>query len=95
MGPIAQADGHDAPWLIDEPVPGIAAVIEEVVVGGEDAVGQPVVAHELPEVLDRVQFQALGWQRHEGDVGRHVEPVRHVPAGLVENNDSMGARRHL
>ena len=75
MRPIAQTDGHDAPWLIDEVVPGIAAVIEEIVVGGEDAIGQPVVAHELPDVFDRVQFRALGRQGHEGDVCRHAEPV--------------------
>jgi hypothetical protein len=35
---LAQSDGHHAPWLIDEPVPGIAAMVDEVVVGFEDAV---------------------------------------------------------
>lgn len=48
MCPLVQADGHDAPRLIDEPVPGEAAVVDDVIVGFEDAVGQPVVAHELP-----------------------------------------------
>ena len=27
MCPMAQADGHDAPGLIDEAVPGVAAVV--------------------------------------------------------------------
>ena len=59
MRPVTQSDGHDAPGLIDEAVPSVAAVIDDIVVRGEDAVGQPVVAHELPEVLDGVQFRAL------------------------------------
>src|SRR5680860_1161954 len=66
MGPVAQADGHDVPRLIDELVPGVAAMIEQVVVGLEDPVRQPVVAHELPDVLDRVQLRADGSE----DVGR-------------------------
>jgi hypothetical protein len=36
--------GHDTPGLIDEPVPSFAAKVDDVVVGGEDPVGQPVVA---------------------------------------------------
>jgi hypothetical protein len=38
IGPIAQADGHDMPRLIDEPVPGVAAMIEQIIVGLEDPV---------------------------------------------------------
>ena len=63
MRPIAQSDGHDAPGLIDELVPGVAAVVDDVVVGFEDAVREPVVAHELPDVLDGVQFGAFRRQR--------------------------------
>ena len=59
--PIAQSEGHDAPRLIDELVPGVAAVIDDVVVGGEDAVRQPVFAHELPDVLD--------WASHASGAG--------------------------
>ena len=32
-------------------------MVEDIAVGREDAVGEPVVAHELPDVLDRVQFR--------------------------------------
>ncbi len=49
--PIAVSDGHDFPWLIDEGVPGVAAVIDDVVEGFEDAVRQPVLAHELPDIF--------------------------------------------
>ena len=50
-------DGHDLPRLIREPVPGIAAKIDDVVEACEDAVGQPVLSHELPDVFLRVEFR--------------------------------------
>jgi hypothetical protein len=37
--------------------PSVAAEINDVVVVAEDPVGEPVVAYELPEVLDRVQLR--------------------------------------
>ncbi len=51
MVPIADADGHDPPGLVDEFVPGVGAMGDDVVIGGVDAVRQPVVAHELPNLL--------------------------------------------
>ncbi len=93
MRPLAQSDGHDSPRLIDELVPSLAAVVDEVVVGCEDAVGKPVVAHELPDVLDRVEFGGFRWQGKNGDVGRHDEPRRHVPASLIDQEDGVGIRR--
>ena len=51
MGPIAHAERHDGPGLSFELVPGITAVIEDCVSIFEHAVGQPVVADELPDVL--------------------------------------------
>src|SRR6266576_6937181 len=50
VGPLAQSDGHDAPRLVDELVPCRTTMVDEIVVGFEDAVGEPVVAHELPDV---------------------------------------------
>src|SRR3712207_7704416 len=55
MRPVAQPDGHDAPWLVCEPVPGMAAVVDDGLGGLEDPVRQPVVAHELPHVPHRVE----------------------------------------
>jgi len=69
----------------------MAAVIDQIVVGREHQVGQPVVAHELPDVLHRVQFGAFGRKRHQGHVGWCLEAVRHVPSCLVENDDGMSA----
>jgi hypothetical protein len=36
--PIAESNGHDLPWLIDEGVPGVAAMIDDIVEGFEDPV---------------------------------------------------------
>ena len=93
MCPISQSDGHDGPRLIDEFVPSIATVVEDIVVGEEHAVGEPVVADELPDVLYRVEFGALRRQWHERDVGRYGKLVRQVPSRLVDEECGVTARR--
>ena len=92
MRPLSQSDGHDAQRLIDKLVPGEAAVIYDVIAGREDAVGQPVVTHELPYVFGAVQLRASGRQRHEGDVGGDDEFCRAMPSGLIEQQISMCTR---
>jgi hypothetical protein len=47
MRPVAQSDGHDAPWLVDKFVPSLATVVDNIVVGFEYSVGYPVISHEL------------------------------------------------
>jgi hypothetical protein len=54
--PLAQSDGRDAPGLGDDRVPGLATMVADVGIGSEDAVAEPVVPHELPEVSDGVEF---------------------------------------
>ena len=54
MSPLAASDGDDARGLVDQLVPGITAMIDDLVVGFEDAVGEPVIPHELPDVFDRI-----------------------------------------
>ncbi len=46
-GPIAARDGHDFPRLIDERVPSVAAVVDDIVEGFENPIGQPILTHEL------------------------------------------------
>src|SRR5580704_15652648 len=43
-------------------------MVEDVVVGLEDAVREPIVAHELPDVLDRIELGRFRRQRQERDV---------------------------
>ena len=69
MGPFSVADRGDAVWLRDDFVPGFAAVVEDIVIALEDAVGEPVVAHELPEVLDRVELENGGDKLVHGSGG--------------------------
>ncbi len=57
-GPVAACDGHDFPGLIDESVPGITAMIDDIVEGFEDTVRQPVLSHELPDILLAVKLRS-------------------------------------
>jgi len=95
MGPVSQPDRHDLPRLINEAVPRLAAMIDEIVVGEKDAVRQPIVAQELPDILDGVQLGALGWERHDRDGRGHDKVARQMPSGLVEEKDRVLARRDL
>src|ERR1700758_3286618 len=94
MSQVAEAERHDPPGLVDELVPGVAAVIEDGMIGGEDPVGEPVVAQELPEVLDRVQLRAFWRQRQQGEVGWYDELVRQVPSRLIEQQHGVRSRRY-
>ena len=90
MGPISDANGHDCPRLIDETVPSSTAVIEDVIVGSEDAVGEPVVTDELPDVLGGIQLRGAWRERHQGDVVGDLESIGRMPAGLIQKDDGMG-----
>lgn len=94
MSSAARTDGHYFPWLADEGVPCEAAVVVGVRVGCEDADGESVIAHELPDVLERVQFWRSRWQWHQGDVARRRQLGKGVSAGLIEQNHGVDARRH-
>jgi hypothetical protein len=92
--PLAQSNGHDAPGLIDELVPSVAAMVDEIVVGFEDAVREPVVAHKLPDVFDRIELGAFWRQRNDGDICGHEKAGRQVPASLIDQEDGMGSGRN-
>ena len=95
MRPLAHAERHDAPRPFDEGVPSVAAVIEDVFVGREDAVRVPVFSHELPDVLLRVEFRAFRQRRNDGDVGRDVQRAGEMPAGLINKQGRVCARRDM
>jgi hypothetical protein len=54
-------------------------VVDDIVVAKEDAVGQPVVAHELPDVFLRVQLGTFGREEYERDVAGDVELAGGMP----------------
>ena len=92
MGPSAAADCDDVPRLIDELVPGIAAVVDDVVVGCEDAVSEPVVAHELPDVFNPVQF---GASRRQSDDAELVGYELQIPrAATGPGRSTTSEQRH-
>lgn len=61
--------------------------------GFEDAVREPVVTHELPDVFDWVELRALWRQRNECDVAWNDKALGHVPTRLVDDQDGMGTGR--
>ena len=72
-------------------VPRLAAVVDDVVVGREDPVREPVIAHELPDVFDRVQLGTFGRQSDDADIGRHIQLAGHVPTSLIHQHDGVRA----
>ena len=90
MGPFSGSDGDDLPGLLNEVVPGLAADCDDILVGCEHSIGEPIVAHELPDVFDRVQLRRARRQWHQGDIVWDDEFLAGVPAGLIEENHRMG-----
>ena len=68
-------------------------MVDETVIGFEDAVREPIVAHELPDVFHRVKLGAFRRQGDDGDVGRDDEPPRYVAAGLIGREHGASPRR--
>ncbi len=66
---------------------------EDVVVALKDAVGEPVLAHELPDVFGWIEFGRARRQGHQRDVLGHGEGLGAMPAGLIE--DGVGAGGNL
>lgn len=48
--------------------PGVAAVVDDILVKFEDAVEEPAAPHELPDVFDRVEFGRFKRQWQNDDV---------------------------
>ena len=62
-------------------------MVIEVVVGGEEAVGKPVGAHELPDVLNRVEIGAFGCCGQDADVLWHDELAGRMPSRRAISTD--------
>jgi len=69
-------------------------MIDDVVVAFEYPVGEPVFAHVLPNVLDRIELGRFGRQRDERHVFGHIQLSRDVPARLIHEHHGMGAWLH-
>ena len=67
-------------------------MVEDFVVGFEDAVRQPVVAHELPDVFLRIEFGAFRRDGDDGDIVGYLEYWGQVPTRLIHEQHGVGAR---
>jgi hypothetical protein len=94
MSPLAHPNGFDACRLVDQLVPSITAMIDNFAVGFEDMVREPIIPYELPDVFDRIEFWAFGWQRNDADILGYDERVGHMPPGLIHDHHSMCAKRN-
>jgi cell wall assembly regulator SMI1 len=53
-------DRHDVSPLIEELVPRLAAMVGDVILRGKEPDGEPVIAHELSNVLSKIQLGPFG-----------------------------------
>src|ERR1700712_664346 len=80
--PGAGCDGGDAFGVLHEAVPGVAAGIEDGVVGAPYGHAELVATQVFPHVLHGVQLRRIRRQPPKGDVFRHAQPPSGpVPAG--------------
>ena len=68
-------------------------MIDDLVVGFEDAVGEPVIPHELPDIFDWIELWTFGWQRDDADILGYDERGGHVPPGLIHEEYGVGTQR--
>lgn len=90
-GVFAVPDGHHARTLIDHLVPRLAAVIQDIVAGSEHTVRKPVIAHEPPNILDRVEFTTFGWERDDTDFSGNIQLISHMLTGWPHQHSSVSA----
>ncbi len=95
FGPFAVGDLGDFVGEVDQGVPRGAAGIDDGLFVVVDPVGEKVLAQVLPDVLDRVELRRVARQRQQCDSVGDIEASAVVPAGLVEDDDGMGARRDV
>jgi|JI8StandDraft_2_1071088.scaffolds.fasta_scaffold01545_2 hypothetical protein len=87
---FAASDGHDRYYLIDELVPVLVAVIDEVAIRRTDDVRAPVVAPGPRDVLYWAQFQAFGQQRGDFCIAKHDELSGYGPSYPILKDNCMG-----
>src|SRR3954468_1445191 len=91
FGPVPEADGYDDPRLVDEAVPRVAAVIDDVAVGGEHAA--PARAGALARVAFRFG-NSVGIRNHGTFAARWLTctvPCRRFAPGLAARHARLGA----
>ena len=62
----------------------MTAVINDIIVIAEHAIGWPIVAHESPDIFHHVQLRTFWQQRQQGDDDWRLYLTRNVPSSLIE-----------
>ena len=84
--PVPSGCGDDPVQIVDEEGPGAAARLDDGVIALPNRHVQLVAAQVFPDVLNRVQLWAVGWQPDQRDIVRHDErTARAMPSGAVED----------
>jgi hypothetical protein len=81
---------------MEESVPGIAAVVDDVVVGFKDPVREPVLPHEPPD--QRSGLEGVSQVSQVSQVGRHITDAElakllNIPEEAVKRLDPVGRER--
>ena len=53
-------------------------MIDDLIIGFEDAVGEPVVPHELPDIFDWIELWTFGRELYDADILGYDERVGHM-----------------
>lgn len=89
MRPRSEANGCDTPRLGFKFAPSVATVGDDIFVVFEDAVREPVVTHELPEIFDGIEFRASWRQWQEGNIVGNDECSCCMPASLIKHENAV------
>jgi hypothetical protein len=81
--------------LGSEGIPGAADGVEDAPIVPQHAVREEALAQVEPDSLDRVELRAVGRQVQEREVGWHLELLGTMPAGLVQDENSVDAGLEL
>jgi hypothetical protein len=82
-------EGGDAAGFCQHGVPGVLASVEDVLIGGEQAVAEEVVFEVLPGFFGRIAFGSGGRNINQGDIGGDAQRLRTVPADAVGDHGGV------
>ncbi len=66
-----------------------AELVDDSIQRREDLVADVILTQVFPEMLDRVQLGAVGWQGQQVQRGRDPQGRRSVPSGSIQQHEAM------
>ena len=83
------SEGSDPAGFVEHGVPGMLAGLEDILIGGKQAMAEEVVFKVLPGFFGRVAFGSIGRDSDQSDIVGHAQGLRTVPAGAIGNHGSV------